>query len=35
MPIRLALTGKEHGPELKYVINLLARDEIIARLKSQ
>jgi glutamyl-tRNA synthetase len=35
MPIRLALTGKEHGPELKYAINLLSRDEIIARLKFQ
>ena len=33
MPIRLALTGKEHGPELKHVINLLSRDEIITRLK--
>ena len=35
MPIRLALTGKEHGPELKNAINLISRDEIIARLKSQ
>ena len=35
MPIRLALTGKEHGPELKHAINLISRDEIIARLKSQ
>jgi glutamyl-tRNA synthetase len=35
MPIRLALTGKEHGPELKHAINLIPRDEIIARLKSQ
>ena len=35
MPIRLALSGKEHGPELKHVINLLSRDEIIARLKFQ
>jgi glutamyl-tRNA synthetase len=34
MPIRLALTGKEHGPELKHAINLISRDEIIARLKS-
>ena len=34
MPIRLALTGKEHGPELKYIINYLSRNEIIARLKS-
>jgi glutamyl/glutaminyl-tRNA synthetase len=35
MPIRLALTGREHGPELKHAINLISRDEIIARLKSQ
>jgi len=35
MPIRLALTGKEHGPELKHAINLLSRDEIIARLRFQ
>lgn len=34
MPIRLALTGKEHGPELKYIINLLDREQIIARLKN-
>jgi len=34
MPIRLALTGKTNGPELKYAINLLSREEIIERLKS-
>jgi len=34
MPIRLALTGKEQGPELKHIINLLAREEITARLHS-
>ncbi len=32
MPIRLALTGKEHGPELKFLINLISREEILARL---
>lgn len=32
MPIRLALSGKEHGPELKYLVNLIGREEIIARL---
>lgn len=32
MPIRLALTGKEHGPELKHLVNFIERDEIIARL---
>ncbi|MBU6338729.1 MAG: glutamate--tRNA ligase [Rickettsiales bacterium] len=32
MPIRLALSGVEHGPELKTLVNLIARDEIIKRL---
>lgn len=32
MPIRLALSGKEHGPELKFLVNLISREEIIARL---
>jgi len=32
MPIRLALTGKENGPELKFVIKYLDRNEIIQRL---
>jgi glutamyl-tRNA synthetase len=34
MPIRLALSGKEHGPELKLLVNLISRDEILARLKN-
>lgn len=34
MPIRLALTGKEHGPELKHLVNLIAREEIVERLRS-
>jgi len=33
MPIRLALSGKEHGPELKFLVNLIGRDEILKRLK--
>lgn len=33
MPIRLALTGKEHGPELKFLVNLIEREEILARLR--
>lgn len=33
MPIRLALTGKEHGPELKNILPLLDREEIILRLQ--
>lgn len=32
MPLRLALTGEEHGPEMKFVINLIAREEILRRL---
>ncbi len=32
MPLRLALTGKEHGPELKVLVNLIARQNIVARL---
>ncbi len=32
MPIRLALTGKEHGPELKNLIMLIKREEILRRL---
>lgn len=32
MPIRLALSGKEHGPELKFLVNLIKREEILKRL---
>jgi glutamyl-tRNA synthetase len=32
MPIRLALSGKEHGPELKFLVNLIEREEILRRL---
>ncbi len=32
MPIRLALSGKEHGPELKNLVNLISREEILRRL---
>ncbi len=31
MPIRLALSGEEHGPEIKTLVNFIARDEILAR----
>ena len=34
MPLRLALTGREHGPELKAVLPLLGRAEVLARLGS-
>ncbi len=32
MPIRLALSGKEHGPELRHLVNLIERDEILRRM---
>jgi glutamyl-tRNA synthetase len=32
MPIRLALTGQEHGPELKNLLMLIDREEILRRL---
>ena len=31
MPLRLALTGKEKGPELKYLIPLLKKDQILKK----
>lgn len=31
MPLRLALTGREHGPELKALLPLIGRNEVIAR----
>lgn len=34
MPIRLSLTGVEHGPELKLLVNLISREEILKRLES-
>ena len=32
MPLRIALTGAEHGPELPFVLAALARDTTLARL---
>lgn len=32
MPIRAAVTGKTHGPELKFVLPLLGKDEILKRI---
>lgn len=32
MPIRVALTGQTHGPELYYMIPILGRDRILVRL---
>ena len=31
-PIRLALTGKEKGPELKYLLPLLTKEHILKKL---
>jgi glutamyl-tRNA synthetase len=33
MPLRLALTGLEHGPELKTLLPLLGREQVLQRLK--
>jgi len=32
MPLRIALTGAEHGPELPFVLAALERDETLRRL---
>ena len=34
-PLRLALTGLEHGPELKKLLPLIGRDRTLTRLKGQ
>ncbi len=34
MPLRLALTGQSHGPQMNKVIALLGRDKVLARLGS-
>jgi len=34
MPIRKALTGKEHGPEFKKLLPLLGREQVIKRLSA-
>jgi Glutamyl- and glutaminyl-tRNA synthetases len=32
MPLRLVLTGKSHGPELKYLIPLFDKNRILQKL---
>jgi glutamyl-tRNA synthetase len=32
MPLRLALTGAEHGPEMRVLLPLIGRDKVLARL---
>jgi glutamyl-tRNA synthetase len=34
-PLRLALTGTDHGPELKKLLPLIGRDRSLARLKGE
>jgi glutamyl-tRNA synthetase len=34
-PLRLALTGKDHGPELKKLLPLIGREKSLARLKGE
>jgi glutamyl-tRNA synthetase len=34
-PLRLALTGLEHGPELKKLLPLIGRDRSLARLEGK
>jgi len=33
MPLRLALTGKEHGPEMKFLLPLIGHNKVVKRLK--
>jgi len=34
MPLRLAITGQEHGPELGVLLPLIGRQRVLERLKS-
>ena len=31
MPLRIALTGKDKGPELKYLLPLISKDNILKK----
>ncbi|MBT4932542.1 MAG: glutamate--tRNA ligase [Rhodospirillaceae bacterium] len=35
LPLRLALTGLDHGPELKLLLPLIGRDRVLQRLKGE
>ena len=35
MPLRKALTGKDHGPELKQLLPMMSRNKVLARLKGE
>ena len=34
-PLRLALTGREHGPELAKLLPLIGRERVLARLSGE
>ena len=34
-PLRLALTGRDNGPELKPLMAIMGRDRVLARLKGE
>jgi glutamyl-tRNA synthetase len=34
LPLRLALTGREHGPDMGALLPLIGRDEALARLRA-
>ena len=33
MPLRLAITGFKHGPELKKLLPVIGREKVVSRLK--
>ena len=33
MPIRLAITGQMHGPDIGNIVEILGRDEVIRRIQ--
>ncbi|WP_297804554.1 glutamate--tRNA ligase [uncultured Brevundimonas sp.] len=35
MPLRLALTGQQHGPDMGAIVPMISRDKIVARLKGE
>jgi len=35
LPLRLALTGREHGPDMGALLPLIGREEALARLQAR
>ena len=33
MPVRIALTGQSHGPELPMLIEFFGKEEVVSRIK--